>query len=93
LNAVCLHLQVATVAKISTADGVSITKDAYQGSKSQTCPSLLTNLIRQPTITQEQVTKLWQALSIALLRTDSLVLLQPLGQCGQTGRNPDSHSD
>ena len=76
LNAVRLHLQVATLSDIVTADGVRIDPEALIATPSTSRKSTL-NWIRQPTITDSQ-RQLWtQAIKLLLDKHDRL--LQPLG--------------
>jgi hypothetical protein len=76
LNAVQLHLQVATLSDIVTADGLRIDPEALLATPSTSHKSTL-NWIRQPTITDSQ-RQLWhQAIKLFLDKHDRL--LQPLG--------------
>ena len=77
LNAVRLHLQVATLSDIVTADGLTIGNDFFQAIPSTTRKSTL-NWIQQPTILDDQRQLCWQKALKLLLNTNSL-LAQPLG--------------
>lgn len=80
LNAVRIYLQVATLAEIATADGLSIDTDMYYGVKSTTRTSLIPHWIRQPEITLEQ-RSLWKmALSTHFARRQSTLLHHPVGE-------------
>jgi hypothetical protein len=79
INAVRIHLQVATLSEIATADGKRITDDVMRGIKSTSRTSELTNWIRQPKTTKEQ-RRLWNsALSKYFLHNESHILKTPLG--------------
>jgi hypothetical protein len=76
LNAVRLHLQVATLSDIVTADGLTIDTNFFQAIPSTTRKSTL-NWIRQPTISDDQ-RQLWKKALHLLLNTHSR-LVKPLG--------------
>ena len=76
LNAVRLHLQVATLSDIVTADGLTIDTNFFKAIPSTTRKSTL-NWIRQPTISDDQ-RQLWQKALQLLLNTHSC-LVKPLG--------------
>jgi hypothetical protein len=75
LNAIRLHLQVATLSAIVTADGLTIDTNFFQAIPSTTRKSIL-NWIRQPTISDDQ-RQLWQKALKLLLNTHSR-LVKPL---------------
>jgi hypothetical protein len=76
INAVRLHLQVATLSDIATADGSRIDIEAFQAIPSTSRKSTL-NWIRQPEITDRQRQTWQQALGFLLDKHGRL--LQPLG--------------
>ena len=80
INAVRLHLQVATLSEIATADGKSITVDAIHGVKSTIRTSELPNWIRQPATTKAQRILWKSALETHFLRAESQYLLSPIGE-------------
>ena len=78
INAVQLHLQVATLAEIATAASKSIPADAIHGVKSTIRTSELPNWIRQPATTKAQRILWKSALETHFLRAESQYLSSPI---------------
>jgi hypothetical protein len=77
LNAVRLHLQVATLSNIVTADGLAIDREVFNATPSTTQKSTL-SWIRQPMISDVVQQQIWKkALQLLLNKHDRL--FQPLG--------------